>query len=452
VDRPETRFAWNGDVALAYQVIGDGRMDLLYLQGYASHVDLSWESPYLSRFLRGLAGHGRCIFTDRRGWGCSDRFSPSDVTDIDMLTDDLLVVMEAVGSSRSVIVASHESTLVASLFAASHPERAAGLVLIDPWVTYSRTEATPWLDTIEIWEEYFAQVRAVGTSVWIAEFPDGYERERDWYGTYVRASMSPGAAIAEFRRYLTADVRPILPTIQAPTLVISDVDAEGDLETGGEMSPKNGRLASDLIPGSQLAELSGGAMLPRRHWYARSEAIIDEIGRFVGRIRTQEATFDRALATVLFTDIVRSTHTAAEVGDRAWRDLVGRHHAIVRTMLARYRGKEIDTAGDGFFATFDGPARAVHCALAVAEAVMPLGLEIRAGLHTGEVETAGEKVTGMAVNIGARIAGLAGPSEVLTSSTVKDLVAGSGLVFEEAGEHELKGFPDRRRLYRVVTS
>jgi len=235
-----------------------------------------------------------------------------------------------------------------------------------------------------------------------------------------------------------------------PTLVISDVDAEGDLETGAEMSPKNGRLAAKLIPGSQLAELSGGAMLPRRHWYARSQASIDEIGRFVGRIRTQEASFDRALATVLFTDIVGSTEKAAEVGDRVWRDLVRRHHSIVRTMLARYRGKEIDTAGDGFFATFDGPARAVHCAVAVVEAVRPLGLEIRAGLHTGEVETVGGKVTGMAVNIGARITGLAGPSEVLTSSTVKDLVAGSDLAFEEAGEHELKGVPDRWRLYRVA--
>ena len=450
MDRPETRYAWNGNVALAYQVIGDGQMDLLYLQGYASHVDLSWESPYLSRFLRGLGRHGRCVITDRRGWGCSDRFSPSDVTDIDMLTDDLLIVMEAAGSSRSVVVASHESTLVASLLAASHPERAAGLVLIDPWVTYSRTEATPWLDTIEDWEAYFTEVRSVGTTIWIADFPEGYERERDWYGTYVRASISPGAAIAEFRRYLTADVRPVLPTIQVPTLVISDVDAEGDLETGSEMSPRNARLAAELIPGSQLVELSGGAMLPRRHWYARSEATIDEIDRFVGRIRMQEASFDRALATVLFTDIVGSTDTAAELGDRVWRDLVGRHHSIVRTMLARYRGKEIDTAGDGFFATFDGPARAVHCAVAVTEAVRPLGLEIRAGLHTGEVETVGEKVTGMAVNIGARIAGLAGPSEVLTSSTVKDLVAGSDLVFEEAGEHELKGVPDRWRLYRVA--
>jgi class 3 adenylate cyclase len=450
VDRPETRFAWNGDVALAFQVFGDGPIDLLYLQGYASHLDLSWESPYLSRFLRGLARHGRCIFTDRRGWGCSDRFSPSDVTDIDMLTDDLLIVMESAGSSRCVLVASHESTLVASLFGASHPERAAGLVLIDPWVTYSRTDATPWLDTVEGFEEYFTEVHAVGQKIWIAEFPEGYERERDWYGMYVRASISPGAAIAEFRRYLTADVRPVLPTIQVPTLIVSDLDAEGDLETGAEMSPKNARLAAELIPGSQLVELSGGAMLPRRHWYARSKAIVDEIGRFVGRIRTQEASFDRALATVLFTDIVGSTDTASKVGDRAWRDLVERHHAIVRTMLARYRGKEIDTAGDGFFATFDGPARAVHCAVAVAEAVKTLGLEIRAGLHTGEVETAGEKVGGMAVNIGARIAGLAGPSEVWTSSTVKDLVAGSDLVFEEAGEHELRGVPDRWRLYRVA--
>jgi class 3 adenylate cyclase/pimeloyl-ACP methyl ester carboxylesterase len=449
VIRPETRFAWNGDVSLAYQVVGDGPIDLLYLQGYVSQVDLSWDSPYLARFLRGLAGQGRLIFTDRRGWGCSDRFSPSDVTDIDMLTDDLRVVMDAADSTRAVLVASHECTLVASLFAASYPDRSAGLVLIDPWVTYSRTEGTPWLESIDEWGAYLSELRVLGPSLYISEFPAGYEREQDWYGVYVRAAISVGAAIAEFRRYLPTDIRGILPTIQIPTLVLADGDAEGDAITGPEMSPRNGRLAAELIPGSRLVELPGGDMHPRRHWYARAEAILAEIEGFTTGVRNQESSFARALATVLFTDIVGSVEWAAELGDTAWRDLVARHHATVRAMLARYRGREVDTAGDGFFATFDGPARAVYCAMAIAEAVRPLGLQVRVGLHTGEVETAGDTVGGMAVNIGARIAGLAGPSEVLTSSTVKDLVAGSGIAFEDVGERELKGVPDRWRLYRV---
>jgi class 3 adenylate cyclase len=451
MDRPQTRYAWSGNVSLAYQVVGDGPMDLIYLQGWASNVDLSWDSPYLARFLSGLARCGRLVFTDRRGWGCSDRFSPADVTDVDMLTDDLLVVMDTVGSSRAVLVSSHECTLVASLFAASFPDRTAGLVLIDPWVTYSATEGTSWLDTVEDWERHFTQLRIEGPSIWVADYPEGYEREQEWLGTYVRSSIAPGAAIAEFRRYLPTDIRGVLPTIQVPTLIVSDLDAAGDDVTGAEMDPRSGRLAAELIPAARLLELSGGPMLPRRHWYARGPAIVEEIGRFVVQLRQEEASFDRALATVLFTDIVESTAKATELGDRGWRELVDRHDATVRAMLARYRGVEIDTAGDGFFATFDGPARAVHCAVSIVQALRPLGIEIRAGLHTGEVETTGDKVGGLAVNIGARVAALAKPSEVLASSTVKDLVAGSGLTFEDAGEHELKGIPDPWRVYRVAT-
>jgi class 3 adenylate cyclase len=286
--------------------------------------------------------------------------------------------------------------------------------------------------------------------VWTADFPAGYEAEQEWYRVFVRAAIAPGAAIAEFRRYLPVDIRSVLPTIQAPTILVSDLDAEGDDISGPEMSPLNARLAADLIPGSRLVELPGGTMIPRRHWYVRAESILSEIGGLVARLRREEASFDRALTTVLFTDIVDSSATAASLGDQAWRGLVERHNAIVRGIMTRYRGEERDTAGDGFFATFDGPARAVYCGSAIVAAVGQLGLRVRVGIHTGEVQTIDGKVGGMAVIIGARVCEIASASEVLTSSTVKDLVAGSGLAFEDAGEHELKGVPDRWRLYRVV--
>lgn len=439
---PETRYAWNGDISLAYQVVGEGPIDLVYLQGYCSHVDLNWDSPHLARFLRGLAQHARLIVTDRRGWGCSERFSPSDVADIDTFTDDVLAVMEAAASDRAVIFASFECSIVASLFAASYPDRAAALILADPFVTYTQTEETPWMPTVEEWEGVMDEIRAGwGTSAW----PEGrFEgREKEWFTRYMRSSLTPGALVAEMRRYLHTDIRPVLPTIQVPTLILADQD--GYLEA----PPESARYAAALIPGAQLAEHSSAGGFNRMHWYARGAAIVDEVGRFVARIRADEESFDRVLATVLFTDIVRSTELAAELGDRRWQELVQRHHSAVRALLARYRGREVDTAGDGFFAFFDGPARAVRCAMAIVVAVRPLGLEVRAGIHTGEVETTGSKIAGLAVNIGARVMGLAEASEVLVSQTVKDLVAGSGISFDDRGNHELRGVPGSWALYAV---
>ena len=270
--------------------------------------------------------------------------------------------------------------------------------------------------------------------------------ERDWYTRYQRASITPGSGVAEFRRYMRTDVRAILPSIQVPTLVLSSTSGEG------LNSPENGRYLASRIPGARLVEIERPPdEIHWLHWYGRAEPILGEVGRFLADLREEEDSFDRVLATVLFTDIVGSTERAAELGDRGWREVVERHHATVRAMLARYRGIEVDTAGDGYFATFDGPARGIRCAQAIVGAVRPLGLEIRAGLHTGEVETIDRKAAGIAVMIGARVGGLAGASEILTSSTVKDLVAGSGVAFEDAGEHELKGVPDRWRLYRVMS-
>lgn len=441
MELPETRYAWNGDVSLAYQVVGSGQTDLLYLQGYCSQVDLNWESPHLAHFLRGLAGHARLIVTDRRGWGCSERFSPGYVPDVDTLTDDILAVMGAVASERTSILATYESTIVAALFSAVYPERTMSLILVDPFVTYLPTDETPWMPSLARWQEQINLFRTTwGTPEWW-DSPDGPDRE--WFSRYARASVTPGSLAAEVASYLGTDVRAILPSIQVPTLVLVDTDSFY------EAPPETGRFAASRIPGGRLVEHSsrGG---PHFHWYARADPIIQEVGRFLAQIRAEEAAFDRVLATVLFTDIVSSTELAAELGDRQWRELVQRHHATVRTLLARYRGTEMDTAGDGFFASFDGPARAVRCAMAITDAVRPLGIEVRAGLHTGEVERLESKVGGLAVNIGARVAALAAPSEVLVSQTVKDLMVGSDLTFEDRGLQRLKGIPEEWRVHAVV--
>ena len=440
MERPETRFAWNGDVSLAYQIVGDGPGDLLYLQGYSSQVDLNWESPYLAHFLRRLAQHARLIVTDRRGWGCSERFTPGYVPDADTLTDDILAVMDAVGSERASILATYESAIVATLFAAVYPVRARSLILVDPQVTYLPTDETPWMPPLARWQEQIRRVRETwGTLDWW-DSPGGSEAE--WFARYTRASATPGAIAAELESYLETDVRAVLPSIQVPTLVLVDTDSFY------EVPPETGRFVASKISGARVVEHSseGG---PHFHWYARGDAIVDEVVRFLAEIRDEEASFDRVLATLLFTDIVKSTERSAELGDMRWRELVERHHATVRTLLSRYRGAEMDTAGDGFFVSFDGPARAVRCALAIVDAVRPLGLEVRAGLHTGEVETIDGKMGGLAVNIGARVAAEASSSEVLVSQTVKDLMVGSGLTFQDRGPRQLKGIPDEWNLYAV---
>lgn len=442
MERPETRFAWNGDVSLAYQVCGKGATDLVYLQGYCSNVDVNWESPYLARFLRGLASHARLIITDRRGWGCSERFSPGYVPDVDTLTDDIIAVMAAAGSERATIIATYESAIVASLFAATYPERARSLILVDPQVTYLPTDETPWMPSLARWQEQIRAIRATwGTPDWW-DSPHGPERE--WFSRYARASVTPGSLAAELARYLDSDIRAVLPTIQVPTLVLVDTDSFY------EVLPETGRFVASKIAGARVVEQSsrGG---PHFHWYARAESIVAEVGRFLAEIGDEEESFNRILATVLFTDIADSTKRAASLGDRKWREVVLRHHAAVRTLLARYRGIEMDTAGDGFFASFDGPARAVRCAMAITKSVRPLGIEVKAGLHTGEVERIGEKIGGLAVNIGARVAELAAPSEVLVSHTVRDLTFGSELRFDDRGLHELKGVPGTWRVYAALS-
>ena len=439
----ETKYAWNGDVALAYQVVGDGPIDLVYVEGYASNVDVNWESPSFARFLRGLASHARLIITDPRGVGCSDRFSPSDIPPIETLVDDLFAVMDAAGSERAAILATNWLGVMAAQAAASHPDRVAAIVLESPLVTWVATEETPWGVSEDFHEWIVEEIHAHwGTTA----FPGAGEvdhEEQEWYARWQRASAAPGAMAQATRRWKDTDFHRILPSIHVPTLVIVDVDGT-DLLDARERS-----LRARKIPGAKLVELSRGfAMLP---WWGESDQIVTEVGSFIAGIREEQAEFDRVLATVMFTDIVDSTVKAVELGDRGWKEVVEQHHAHVRALLSRYRGVEIDTAGDGFFASFDGPARAIRCASAIIDSVRELGLDVRAGLHTGECELIDGKPGGASVVIGARIGALAAPSQVLVSQTVKDLVIGSGLAFEDAGEHELKGVPDRWHLYRVVS-
>jgi class 3 adenylate cyclase/pimeloyl-ACP methyl ester carboxylesterase len=436
VEPPETQYAWNGRVALAYQTLGDGPVDLLYLQGRYSNVDLNWDSPYLAALLRALARETRLIIADRRGFGCSDRFSPTDIPPFEVFIDDILTVLDAAGSDRTVLFGTWDCALIATLCAAAYPDRITALILLDAFITYSWSTETPWMPTPEEWEERIAMASSLAEG----DVPD--DNERRWFRRYVRASVGPGAHMAEIRRYLATDIRPILPSVHVPTLILQDAD--GTLVT----SPETGRYLHRRISGSDLVEIP---WKDQHHWYWGSDAILSSVQRFLADVRDQESDHNRVLATVLFTDIVGSTEIVAESGDRPWGNLVQQHHATVRALLARYKGEEVDTAGDGFFATFDGPVRALRCASAIMKSVGSLGLQVRAGLHIGECEIIDNKVGGLAVNIGARICALAGPSEILVSQTIRDLVAGSGLQFEDRGVHQLKGMPEARRLYALRT-
>ncbi len=444
MDVPETHYVKTQDgLSIGYQVFGTGPYDLVWNDTMAN-VDANWDLPSWAAFLRELGRHARVITFDRRGLGVSDRPASPDVMSLELGMEDLRAVLDAVGIERAVHLGFSWGCALSLLFAASYPGRVAGLALLAPCVYSWSTPEFPW-GIAPIGQPVPADEPPWGTDAHArAELIDMGARTdasevRAW-AKWFRLVASPGAAALVLEATRQTDVRTLLPQIQVPTLVLQK---SGDRErpTGGAAP-----WVAAQIPGARFVEIPGAESFPT----ARDEALFDAVDRLSREIRDQEAEFDRVLATVLFTDIVGSTERAAALGDRAWRDLAERHHAVVRAMLNRYRGSEVDTAGDGFFATFDGPARAVRCAIAIRDAVRPLGIEIRAGCHTGEVETIDGKVGGLAVTIGSRVAALAAPSEILTSSTVKDLTAGSGLTFEDAGERELKGVPDRWRLYRVL--
>jgi class 3 adenylate cyclase len=447
VEPTEPRYAEAADgTHIAYSVMGQGPIDVVYAFGYLSNIDADGEVPFHTAFRQRLASFARLILFDRRGTGLSDRTGLEDAGALEGGMDDIRAVMDAAGSQRALLFAVQDGGMVSVLFAASHPDRILGLVLWNPEPRQLWSDDYPWGWTDQQWAERAQMLRATWGS---PEYADRILRSAAPHVDFdrstieraarmFRAAASLGSALAIDRAMRDADVRAVLPSIQVPTLV---------LHSANEDSVGQADYTASMIPGAERVEIPADEWLP---FWASADPVIDEIRRFVQRIRHEEAVLDRVLATVLFTDIVGSTSRAAELGDRAWSGLVERHHGVVRAMLRRYRGSEVDTAGDGFFALFDGPARGVRCAVAICRAVEALGLQVRAGLHTGEVETIDSKAGGMAVNIGARVGGLAGAGEVLVSSTVKDLVVGSDLSFEDAGEHELKGVPDRWRLYRVT--
>ena len=436
---PDTRYAKSADVNIAYQVVGDGPLDLVLVPGFISHLELDWQGPGYAHMLERLSSFARLIRFDKRGTGLSDR--PGGLPDLETRMDDVRAVMDAVGSERAALMGYSEGGPLSMLFAATYPDRTASLVL---YGTYAKRrdpdDDYPWCAT---WEERQAYADVVERE-WGSEAdlgtmaPNAGAAEVEWWRARARAAASPGAAKALILTNSNIDVRGILSAIHVPTLVLHRT---GDRDS----RPEEGRYIAERIAGARFVELAGNDHSP----WIEADQILDEVEEFLTGVRRgPEAR--RVLATVLFTDIVGSTSRAVELGDRRWRSLLEQHHAAVRRELGRFRGNEVDTAGDGFLTTFDGPARAVRCAQAIRSALRPLGIEITAGVHAGEVEVDPEgAIAGVAVHIGARVAGEAQPGEVLASSTVKDLVAGSGLEFEDRGVHELKGVPGEWRLYAV---
>ena len=450
MERPPIRYTKTIDgLHIAYQAVGSGPFDLLYTPGWFSNLECAWEVPALGEFLAELASLSRLILFDRRGFGLSDSPTTTGSWSLELGMDDIRAVMDAAGSERAVLFGTDDGGALCTLFAASYPGRVSALVLFAIWAKYFRSPDYPWGWTEQQDEAWMQRVeRHWGTEEFWTDSsyvsPDVSRdpaRVRAW-GRYSRLSASRGAAVAIARMQAQTDIRAVLPAVIVPTLVMH--------RTNDTAEPvEQARFIGKQMPNADVVELPGNEHAP---FAGNAELVLRELRRFVSAVRDDEAEFDRVLATVLFTDLVGSTERAAAIGDRAWRELVERHHTVIRGLLARYRGTEVDTAGDGFFATFDGPARAVRCARAIIDAVQPLGLDVRAGVHTGEVETIAGKAGGLAVNIGARVAASAAPRELLVSSTVKDLTAGSGLEFEDAGRRELKGIPDTWHLFRVVNA
>jgi pimeloyl-ACP methyl ester carboxylesterase len=438
--RPETRYAKSGDLSIAYQVVGEGPLDLIYVPGWISNVELMWEEPAHAHVLDRLARFSRLILFDKRGTGMSDPVPLDKLPTLEERMDDVRAVLDAVGCEQAAVFGFSEGGLMSILFAATYPERTIALVLYGVFAKRIWSPDYPWAPKPEARRREIEELeRNWSTRMDLDKLaPSEDDAFKDRLATYFRRSASPGAAVALMRMNTQIDVRDVLPSIQVPTLVLHRKD---DLDA----NVAEGRLIAEKIPGAKFVELAGDA---HTLWGGDTDAVVDEVEQFLtGTRRGPEP--DRVLATVLFTDIVGSSEQAAKLGDRRWRELLEKHHGLVRHQLERYGGHELDTAGDGFLATFDGPARAIRCASAIENGVSRVGLRIRAGVHTGECERFGNKVAGLAVHTGARIAAKAEAGEVLVSQTVKDLVAGSGISFEERGDHELKGVGSWR-LYSVV--
>jgi pimeloyl-ACP methyl ester carboxylesterase/DNA-binding winged helix-turn-helix (wHTH) protein len=441
---PETRYAHSGDVNIAYQVIGDGPLDVVFVMGWVSHLEYFWKEESFGRFLRRLASFSRLILFDKRGTGLSDRVPLNELPTLEQRMDDVRCVMEAAGSERAALVGVSEGGPMSALFAATYPERTAALVMIGTYAKRLRAPDYPWAPTVEQREHFFEEMREHwGGPVGIEERAPSKADDpafRNWWAEYLRMGASPGAAVALTKMNAEVDVRHVLPTVRVPTLV---------LHRAGDrcLKVEEGRYVAGLIPGAKYVELPGDDHLP---FAGDQDAILDEIEEFLTGVRHVREP-DRVLATLLFARIVDSPRHAAERGAERWLEMIQRFRGHVSRKIAWFRGREVDVAGKGPLAVFDGPARAVRCACAVGEYAALLGIEMRTGLHTGEVDLLeGNGVGGVAVEVGRGIREQAGPGEVLVSHTVRDLVAGSGLSFEERGEATFDSAPSALRLYKVL--
>jgi class 3 adenylate cyclase len=443
--QPETKYAKSGDVHIAYQVVGDGPVDLVIVTGWVSHVDLAWENPIFERATARLASFARVLLFDKRGTGLSDRVQDGALPTLEQRMDDVRAVMDAASSERAVLFGISEGGSMSLMFSATYPDRVSGLILYASYPLRRWAEDYPWGLTdrqcravIESVEQSWGRVdeNLLRRAPSLGRLD---EREQRRMAAYMRASASPSAAIALQEMNWEIDVRDLLPLVRVPTLVLHRTNEQ-------QVDVHNSRYMAERIPHAVLIELPG---TDHYAWSGDPTPIIDEVEEFVtGERHAVEA--DRVLATVLFTDIVGSTERLAELGDRRWRDVLEEHFRLIRRELARHRGREVKTTGDGLLATFDGPARAIRCASAIRDGTRQLGIEIRAGLHTGEVEVLEQDLGGIAIHTGARVVAEAGPGEVLVSSTVRDLVAGSGIGVDDRGVHTLKGIPGEWRLFRVT--
>jgi class 3 adenylate cyclase len=435
---PTTHYARSGDVRIAYQVVGHGPIDLILVPGFISNLDVYWEEPTLVRFLDRLGSFSRLVLFDKRGTGLSDRVGTLPTLEERM--DDVRAVLDAIGSDRAALFGISEGGAMSMLFAATYPERTRALVLYGAYGHFSS-----WVLPPEMMASFIDQIdRSWGTGASLKAFAPSKlsdERFMRWWSRFERSGASPSSVIALMRMNSEIDVRPILPAIRVPTLVMHRV---GD----SRVDVKAGRFIGAGIPGAKYVELPGSDHLA---WAGDVDRLADEIEEFLTGSRA-EVEPERVLATVVFTDIVDSTKVAMELGDKRWKALLEQHNAVVRAELDRFRGREIKTLGDGFLATFDGPARAVRCATSMIESVGALGLAMRIGVHTGELELSGDDIAGVAVHIAARVAALAEAGEVLVSTTVRDLVAGSNLRFADKGARALKGVGEKIRLFSVVDS
>ena len=440
---PETHYTKVGDVHIAYQVVGDGPLDLVVVPGWVSHLEVQyWEEPIVARFFERLATFSRLILFDKRGTGLSDRVSASELPTLEERMEDVHAVMDAVGSSKAAVFGISEGGAMCALFAATYPQRVSALIMSGCFPRWIKDDDYPWAPTREQHEAAFdAYESRWGTAIGfktIAPSVADDERCKNWWARNLRMGASPADGIALYRMNIEIDIRALLPTIQEPTLLLH--------RTGDRLiDVGNSRYMSKHIPGAKYIELDGIDHLP---WFGNADAVLGEIQEFLTGVRPSEE-YERFLSTVLFADVVGSTDRVSTLGDTQWRDQLEAYYQIVRRELERFRGKLVHTTGDGVLATFDGPVRAVRCALALCNEVMAVGINIRVGVHIGEVQIMDNEIGGLTVHIGARVMDLAGAGEVLVSSTVKDIIAGTNIHFEDRGNYALKGVPDEWHLFRA---